>query len=112
MSKVRAIATTQAQFVSFRLYMAAGAQTSELALLNLSRICRDYYSGHYAIEKIDILSEPLRTLSDGVLLTPTLVRVAPPPERTIVGDLSDTELLLQALGLQPLASTPASRRGN
>jgi circadian clock protein KaiB len=94
------------QMVVFRLYIAAGAQTSETALANLGRLCRQYYRGHYTIEKIDILHEPLRALGDGVLLTPTLVRVTPPPTRTIVGDLSDTRALLQALGLQAFRPRP------
>jgi circadian clock protein KaiB len=86
---------------AFKFYFARGSNSSEQALANLNRICRQYYRGHYAIEKIDILREPLRALSDGILLTPTLVRIAPPPVRMIVGDLSDTGTVLTVLGCYP-----------
>ena len=48
---------------------------------------------------VDILREPLRTLVEGVLVTPTLVRLSP-PLRHIVGDLSDRAIVLRALGLE------------
>jgi len=50
------------------------------------------------IEVVDILREPLRTLVEGVLVTPTLVRLSP-PVRHIVGDPSDRAIVLRALGL-------------
>ena len=42
--------------------------------------------------------EPLRALVEGILVTPTLVRLSP-PVRHIVGDLSDRAIVLRALGL-------------
>jgi hypothetical protein len=45
----------------------------------------------------DILREPLRTLVEGVLVTPTLARLSP-PVRHIVGDPSDRAIVLRALG--------------
>ena len=50
------------------------------------------------IEVADILREPLRTLVEGVLVTPTLARLSP-PVRHIVGDPSDRAIVLRALGL-------------
>jgi circadian clock protein KaiB len=41
----------------------------------------------------------LRALSDGIIVTPTLVRVLPLPVRQIVGTLSDTDNVIQTLGL-------------
>ena len=45
---------------------------------------------------VDILREPLRALVEGILVTPTLVRLSP-PVRHIVGDLSDRAIVLRAL---------------
>jgi hypothetical protein len=45
------------------------------------------------------LREPIRTLQEGVLVTPTLVRLEPAPSRTIVGTLSDSPQVLEALGI-------------
>jgi circadian clock protein KaiB len=52
---------------------------------------------------VDLLQEPLRALSEGILFTPTLVRLSPLPARKIVGDLSDTAGVLLALGLKEAA---------
>lgn len=47
----------------------------------------------------DCIRDPRRALRDGVLVTPTLVRVTPLPVSTIVGTLSDTRGVAAALGL-------------
>ena len=48
---------------------------------------------------IDVLSHPEQGFRDGVLLTPMLVRIDPPPERRILGSLGDRAKLLQLLAL-------------
>lgn len=82
-----------------RLYVAGETSSSAKAMANLQSICREHLRGRYRLEVVDILLEPLRSLSEGILVTPTLVRLLPLPERTIVGDLSETASVLQALGL-------------
>ena len=52
------------------------------------------------VEIVDVLRAPERGLEDGVLVTPMLVRVAPPPERRILGNLSDRANLLGVLSPQ------------
>ena len=83
----------------FRLYVADETPNSARAVANLQAICQEYLRDHYKIEMVDILQEPLRALSEGVLVTPTLVSLPRPPVRTIVGDLSDKAAVLLALGL-------------
>ena len=84
----------------FRLYIADKTPNSARALANLQSICREYLRDRYKIEMIDILREPLRTLSEGVLVTPTLIKLSPLPVLKIVGDLSDRTAVLLALGLE------------
>lgn len=83
----------------FRLYVANETPNSVRAIANLQSIGKEYLQGHCKIEMVDILQEPLHALSEGVLVTPTLVRLSPLPVRTIVGDLSDLSAVLLALGL-------------
>jgi len=52
---------------------------------------------------VDVFCEPKRALTDAVNMTPTLVKLAPAPVRRIVGTLGQTQLVLQALGLEALA---------
>ena len=88
----------------FRLYVAGDAQNSAQALANLSALCRAHLPNRHHIEVVDVFREPKRALADGVFMTPTLVRLAPGPVRRIVGTLSRTETVLQALGLETNAA--------
>jgi circadian clock protein KaiB len=84
----------------FRLYVAGDAQNSAQAVANLTALCRTYLAARYNIEVVDVFREPKRALADGILMTPTLVKFAPTPGRRIVGTLSQTQTVLQALGLE------------
>jgi circadian clock protein KaiB len=91
----------------FRLYVARGALNSAQAIANLGAICRAHLPGRHQIEVVDVFREPKRALTDGIFMTPTLVRVAPLPVRRIVGTLSQTQPVLRVLGLEAFAaSTP------
>jgi circadian clock protein KaiB len=83
----------------FRLYLAGGAPNSVRAFANLYAICRKHFPGSHRIEVIDVLKEPLRALAEAVLVTPTVVKLSPWPEQQIIGDLSQEEEVLRALGL-------------
>ena len=85
----------------FRIYVAGDALNSAQALANLDALCRAYLPGRYEIEVVDVFRQPKRALADGIFMTPTLVKIAPSPLRKIVGTLSQTQPVLQALGLQP-----------
>ena len=83
----------------FRLYLAGGAPNSVRALANLYAICRQHFPESHRIEVIDVLKEPLRALAEAILVTPTLVKVSPAPEQQIIGNLSEEDEVLRALGL-------------
>lgn len=79
------------------LYVAGSALNSLRALTNLRAICEAHFSGRYQLEIVDIFEDPLRALADKVLVTPTLVKQAPVPVLRIMGDLSETQVVLLAL---------------
>jgi circadian clock protein KaiB len=83
----------------FRAYLAGGAPNSVRALANLYALCRKHFPGSHRIEIVDVLKEPLRALRDGVLVTPTIVKASPHPEQHIIGNLSEEQEVLRALGL-------------
>lgn len=83
----------------FLLYVADDTQNSVLAIANLTAICREHLPGRYEIKIVDVFKEPKRALADAVFMTPTLIKLAPAPVRRIVGTLSQTETVLNALGL-------------
>ena len=88
----------------FRLYVAGDAVNSTQALANLAALCREHLPDRHEIEVIDVFREPKRALADGIIMTPTLVKLAPSPVQRIIGTLKQTETVLQALGLEYLAA--------
>ena len=83
-----------------RLYVAGDTRNSAQAQANLDAICREYLPDRHHIEVVDVILQPKRALADGVLMTPMLVKVAPAPVRRIVGTLSQTQTVLEVLGLE------------
>jgi circadian clock protein KaiB len=88
----------------FQLYVAGDALNSSQAVANLTDICQQHLPERYEIEVVDVFREPRRALAEGVFMTPTLVKLAPFPAQRIVGTLSQTNLVLQVLGLGSAAS--------
>jgi circadian clock protein KaiB len=84
----------------FRLYVAGDTPNSALALANLGALCRESLPDQHEIEIVDVFREPKRALADGIFMTPTLVKLMPSPVRKIIGTLSQTGSVLQALGLE------------
>ena len=91
----------------FRLYVASDALNSPQAIANLTALCRLYLPDQHHIEIVDVFLEPRRALADGIFMTPTLVKLAPSPARRIVGTLSQTQPILEALGLE-IPAEPAN----
>ncbi len=86
-------------FFQFRLYLAGNTANSVEAKANLGALCRRHLPGRYKIEVVDVVRYPNRALTEGIFMTPSLLKLAPSPVRMIVGTLSHPEQLLQALGL-------------
>lgn len=82
-----------------RLYIAGEGPNSKTALANLRQLLAAHGPADYDLEVVDCLREPLRALRDGVLVTPTLMRIFPGPVQTIVGTLSRPRSVYAALGL-------------
>ena len=83
----------------FRLYIAGDTQNSGQAVANLDAFCRERLPDRHKVEIVDVFREPKRALSDGIYMTPTLVKLLPMPVRKIVGALSQTQPLLETVGL-------------
>lgn len=90
---------TATDLVGLRLYVAGDAQNSTMAIDNLRALCREHLDGRHEIEVIDVFDEPGRALEDGVLMTPTVVRLGMTPMRRVVGNLSESAWVVHALGL-------------
>lgn len=86
--------------VYLRLYVAGCMMNSKEAIANISSICEEHLAGHYSLEIIDALEEPLFALRDDVMVAPTLVKLYPAPMSRVTGNLSQKDKVLGVLGLK------------
>ena len=80
-----------------RLYVAGNAPNSLRAIINARTLCDEHFASGYDLEVVDLLEQPLRALADGVIVTPTLLKLSPLPAQRVIGNLNDTNQLLLAL---------------
>ena len=97
LTKMRRAARQKAPAWELHLYVADTSARSMLATRNLQCLCEQYLKGNYRVTVIDIVKEPALAREHEILATPTLVRVLPGPEKSVIGCLSDTERVLKAL---------------
>ncbi len=93
MAKRQPIATG----LRLRLYIAGHAPNSVRAIANCRAICEEHFASVHELEIVDLLEHPTRALADGIIVTPTLLRLLPLPVQRVIGSLSDTSQVLLAL---------------
>lgn len=84
-----------------KLYVAGTTPRSARAVANIKRICEEHLKGRYRLEIIDVYQQPELAAKAQLVVAPTLIRRLPPPLRTFIGDLSETEKILIGLDIQP-----------
>jgi circadian clock protein KaiB len=89
-------ATTKAGLV-LRLYVAGHAPNSLRASPNAIAIFNERFASGHELQVIYLLERPRRALADGIIVTPTLIKVLPLPVQRLIGNLSDTDQVLLTL---------------
>ena len=84
---------------NFILFVAGQESNSALARRNLQRLCQEHLPGRHAIEIIDVFQNLDAALKHNILITPTLIKVAPDPPVTVFGNLSDSQKVMTSLRL-------------
>lgn len=80
-----------------RLYVAGNAPNSVRAITNARAICDEHYPCQYVLEIVDLIEHPDDAIADGIVVTPTLLKLRPKPVQRLVGNLADTAAVLLAL---------------
>jgi circadian clock protein KaiB len=88
---------TQPPGLRLRLYIAGNAPNSVRAIGNCRAICAEHFASRHELEIVDLLTHPTRALADGIIVTPTLLKLSPLPVQRVIGSLSDTNQVLLAL---------------
>lgn len=83
----------------FLLFVSGMSVKSGLAIENLRKICEEHLAGKFSLEIIDISRHKEQAVRHQIIAIPTLIRLQPGPQKTILGDLSDTEKVLHILDL-------------
>ena len=80
-----------------RLYVAGNGPNSLSAVANARAICEEHFAAAHELEIVDLLLHPERAATDGIIVTPTLLKLAPSPVQRLVGSLGDARQLLRTL---------------
>ena len=88
----------QAKYV-LRLYVSGSTLKSALAVENIKRICEQHLKNRYDLEVIDIYQQPNLARDEQIVAVPTLIKRLPPPQRRLIGDLSNLKRVLFGLDL-------------
>jgi circadian clock protein KaiB len=78
--------------VLVRLYIVAGTPNSAAAEANL-RSALDAMDASPDAEIVDVMRDPDRAIADGILVTPTLVRVSGGASRRMIGRLEPPDVV-------------------
>ncbi|KPA16385.1 KaiB domain protein [Candidatus Magnetomorum sp. HK-1] len=88
------------QKYTLKLFIAGNEPNSVRAIENIKDILDSNIKDKYKLELIDILTDFQSAIDHGVLVTPMLIIIEPPPETTIIGSMSDAEKLKAALRIK------------
>ena len=83
----------------FRLYMVGGQVGSLRSEPDLRLALDARLPGGYELEVVDLRARPDLAEADRVFAAPTVIRLAPTPQRRAVGNLADAARVSAALGL-------------
>ena len=92
--------------LQLRLYVTDWTPRCVAAYRKLKKICQELAPGRCNIEVIDLLEHPEAARKEQIVAVPTLKKLAPKPERVLIGDFTQTEQVLSALALEPGGSPP------
>jgi circadian clock protein KaiB len=82
-----------------RLYVTGNTLRSTRAVDNARRLLETHAAGRFELEVIDIYLHPEAAVAAQIIAAPTLVKLRPGPLRRVIGDLSDSNKVLAALGV-------------
>jgi circadian clock protein KaiB len=83
------------------LYVTDWTPRCVVAYKNLNRICAEHLKNRCTIEVIDLLEKPEVARQEQIVAVPTLVKTSPAPHKVMIGDFTNEERVLKALGIEP-----------
>jgi circadian clock protein KaiB len=88
-----------AERLHLTLFVSGASPTSARAVGRLRDLCDRHWPSGYDLDIVDIYEQPAEVVSRGVLAVPTLIKEQPLPVRILIGDFTDEQRVLAALGV-------------
>ena len=92
-----AVVRPRAKRLRLRLYVSGRAPNSLRAIANVKAVCEEHFGAAHDLEVVNLVDHAVEALADGIIVTPTLLKLSPLPVQRVVGNLSDTHQLLLVL---------------
>ena len=87
--------------LSLRLFVTGDSPDSSTAIANLKALFPSGALSQVEIEIVDVQREPARGARDGIIVTPTLLKISPAPACRVLGNLKNRDALSRLLGIEP-----------
>ncbi|MBV9962488.1 MAG: circadian clock KaiB family protein [Parafilimonas sp.] len=85
--------------LELRLYVSGMSARSMEAIENIRKLCDEYLNNKVELEIIDIYKYPELAAQQQVVFCPSLIKTYPLPKKILVGTLSNSEKVMNALGI-------------
>ena len=82
------------------LFITGATPNSVRAIENIKKICEEHLKGNYSLEIVDVYQQSDIAKKEQLVALPMLLKKQPLPQKRLIGDLSDTAKVLNALGLR------------
>jgi len=83
-----------------QLYVSGMSTKSMEAIENIKKLCEEYLKDAFELEIIDLYKNPVVASIQQIVFSPSLVKIAPLPKKTLVGNFSDPEKVIKVLGIK------------
>lgn len=82
-----------------QLFVTGATPNSLRAIANIKSLCERHLKDRYRLEIIDVYQEKDEAREQQIVALPMLIKRWPLPERKLIGDMSRTDKVIEALGL-------------
>lgn len=82
-----------------QLYVSGMSPKSMEAIENIRKLCDERLNETFELEIVDIYKHPEVAAEQHIVFSPSLIKHLPLPKKTLIGNLSDTEKVIKALGI-------------
>lgn len=87
------------QELILKLYVSGMSMRSMEAIENIKKLCDEYLHDAFSLEIIDLYKNPELASRQQIVFSPSLIKDFPLPKKILVGTFSDTEKVINALGI-------------